>query len=594
MSESENKLRSFVGRRSAHEAHSTFDQTASRNGTEESQASESGSSELSDEDASMKSSKTIGHLPRSSSLGALIVLLGAVSSLVCAWMFTTRTKARVALVTASTFAMARCLCALFSELICTHWERLLHHNSVFIAVCVHARIADLVFGAFCAIYTTSLQLSLCGTIWAAAEILIGTTRRLAAHKLAWEPYADRAREDLLAQHVVLTLTSHVTGRTQARTTHRAAALRLARINSHRGSMYAESRSVSALPANELYESDAFKLNVRARSEPKTTFDRSAVHVSMKAPDTGDRVSAKIFGENLFDMLMLQHAISTSDAERVITELNSGVLEDALGPDLASHGEQLFGLGFKTISKELFARTVVDRCRKHVDLTSSLADYESIVVSLTRIVRVAAYFFLAFIFARISGPDQANQTITWASLVFAVGFVFSGATNNLSDCCLFVFVTRPFDVGDRICITAEPENQYVVERIGLLSTVCRRSDGVYSTFPNQVLGTSPLQNASRSTTAVLSHTCRVPFGNAHDLAVRLSAALERGARNSKYLWARDSVSVFISELSDERATLIVCVTQHDVRDSSLIRGNECFLGLLAPVLLDPGQTDVGSV
>ncbi|CAN0339325.1 unnamed protein product, partial [Phaeothamnion confervicola] len=221
---------------------------------------------------------------------------------------------------------------------------------------------------------------------------------------------------------------------------------------------------------------AFRSVYKEKTGARTTFDRSNVHVSMRAPKTGELVSAKSFGENLFHMLVLQHSLENEDApEDPAAEVNANLLRAALGPDLAPHAEELF-LGraadklVKTISKKEFARVVVERCRKHVDLVVSLADYESIVISLIRVVRLSVYFVLILIFARIFGSNQAAQTLTWASLIFAVGFVFSGTTNNFGDCCLFVFVTRPFDVGDTISMEAAGDRTHIVQGIKLFSTV----------------------------------------------------------------------------------------------------------------------------
>jgi small-conductance mechanosensitive channel len=71
-------------------------------------------------------------------------------------------------------------------------------------------------------------------------------------------------------------------------------------------------------------------------------------------------------------------------------------------------------------------------------------------------------------------------------------------------CIFIFVTRAYDVGDRVYFKDElgAENNFVVQRINMLTTVFKRWDEQYTILPNQLLAKREIRNQRRSGNAVV--------------------------------------------------------------------------------------------
>jgi hypothetical protein len=60
--------------------------------------------------------------------------------------------------------------------------------------------------------------------------------------------------------------------------------------------------------------------------------------------------------------------------------------------------------------------------------------------------------------------------------------------------IFLFITHPFDVGDRVFIDTQ---NFFVEELGVLNTCLRRWDGQMTYWPNSLLSTKNIVNVRRS-------------------------------------------------------------------------------------------------
>lgn len=74
------------------------------------------------------------------------------------------------------------------------------------------------------------------------------------------------------------------------------------------------------------------------------------------------------------------------------------------------------------------------------------------------------------------------------------FMVGNSAKNLFEGVIFLFVTHPFDVGDRVFIDGQ---NLIVKELGILTTVFQRFDGQILYSPNAVLATKPITNIRRS-------------------------------------------------------------------------------------------------
>ncbi|CBJ26369.1 Small Conductance Mechanosensitive Ion channel [Ectocarpus siliculosus] len=110
---------------------------------------------------------------------------------------------------------------------------------------------------------------------------------------------------------------------------------------------------------------------------------------------------------------------------------------------------------------------------------------------------------AFVWLSILGFDVLSLSVTFASFLIAFSFMIGTAASNLMSAVLFIFVSRLYDVGDRVHIyddvqTAgvEPMNVVVV-KVDLRTTSFRRWDEQIFYIPNHLLADKTIVNIQRT-------------------------------------------------------------------------------------------------
>ena len=88
--------------------------------------------------------------------------------------------------------------------------------------------------------------------------------------------------------------------------------------------------------------------------------------------------------------------------------------------------------------------------------------------------------LQFVWLSIWGADVVQLSVTFASFLIAISFMIGTAASNLVTAVLFIFVTRLYDVGDRVHIyndgrTSTNPTDVTVVKVDLLTTVFKRWD-----------------------------------------------------------------------------------------------------------------------
>lgn len=86
----------------------------------------------------------------------------------------------------------------------------------------------------------------------------------------------------------------------------------------------------------------------------------------------------------------------------------------------------------------------------------------------------------FVWLSIWGADVVSLSVTFASFLIAFSFMIGTAASNLMSSVLFIFVSRLYDVGDRIHIyndtqTTSRPTDVVVVKVDLMTTVFKRWD-----------------------------------------------------------------------------------------------------------------------
>ncbi|KAG5178786.1 Mechanosensitive ion channel-domain-containing protein [Tribonema minus] len=168
-------------------------------------------------------------------------------------------------------------------------------------------------------------------------------------------------------------------------------------------------------------------------------------------------------------------------------------------------EQVFALfdrdDSNDITHEEVVNGVVNIYKDHQSLALTLQDSQRMAHKLGEVLGAGILIALIFIWLRIFGRDIFALTLTFASVLVGVSVLIGPASANLFASIVFIFVQRPFDVGDRVFHwfpdgRGEMQNA-VVTRIDLLITCFRAWDEKVYYLPNHVLATRPIINIQRS-------------------------------------------------------------------------------------------------
>ncbi|KAG6918222.1 hypothetical protein DXG01_015815 [Tephrocybe rancida] len=128
------------------------------------------------------------------------------------------------------------------------------------------------------------------------------------------------------------------------------------------------------------------------------------------------------------------------------------------------------------------------------LSRSMRDVGAALKTLDQILLLFAMIILFFISLSVFGVDVGSSLTSVYSLGIAASFIFKNSASSAFDSIMFLFVSHPYDTGDRCFIDQEI---LVVKKVGLFATVFARSDGSETYYFNSQLFTKFITNVRRS-------------------------------------------------------------------------------------------------
>jgi small-conductance mechanosensitive channel len=167
---------------------------------------------------------------------------------------------------------------------------------------------------------------------------------------------------------------------------------------------------------------------------------------------------------------------------------------------------------RSLSEKEFYRAVVETLVGRKSLGLSIVDAERSLEKLASIARVFALILSGFAASVIFGKDTTKILATTSTFLVAAAVGIGDTLKALLSSIVFLFVTHPFDIGDRVMID---NKVFLVHKIRIMrfvvsfnslyividnvfSTVLRRHDNAQVYFPNSELAKKNIINLRRST------------------------------------------------------------------------------------------------
>ncbi|XP_073525322.1 uncharacterized protein [Phyllobates terribilis] len=147
-----------------------------------------------------------------------------------------------------------------------------------------------------------------------------------------------------------------------------------------------------------------------------------------------------------------------------------------------------------ISITAFRKWVVKVFKDRQQLQHALNDNKTAVKQLNKIVTAILLVILFILWLLLTELASTKLLLFFSSQLVVAAFIFGNTCKTIFEAIIFVFVTHPFDVGDRCVIDG---NMFVVEEMNILTTVMLKPDKEKVYYPNSVLATKPISNFYRS-------------------------------------------------------------------------------------------------
>ncbi|KAJ7067872.1 hypothetical protein C8F01DRAFT_978575 [Mycena amicta] len=201
-----------------------------------------------------------------------------------------------------------------------------------------------------------------------------------------------------------------------------------------------------------------------------------------------------------------------------------------------------------LSRAEIKTTLVKVYKERRFLARAMRDVGAALKSLDFILVFFALGIQFFISLSVFGVNITSSLTSVYSLVVAASFIFKTAASSTFDSIMFLFVTHPFDTGDRCFIDDEV---MVVKKMELFATTFTRWDGTESYYFNSQLCNKFIINVRRSGKMFESLTMQVAWRTPLEKLDALDAAINKWLSTEENRWFVPSTNITLQHIDFQR-------------------------------------------
>ncbi|KAF9500178.1 hypothetical protein BDN71DRAFT_1440755 [Pleurotus eryngii] len=201
-----------------------------------------------------------------------------------------------------------------------------------------------------------------------------------------------------------------------------------------------------------------------------------------------------------------------------------------------------------ISRAEIKSTLIKVYKERRFLSRSMRDVGAALKTLDHILLFFAMVVLLFISLSVFGVEVGDSLTSLYSLAIAASFVFKNAASEAFDAIMFLFVTHPYDTGDRVFIG---EENLVVKKMGLFATVFARSDGTETYYFNSQLFSQFITNVRRSGKTFENLTMQLEWRTPLVKLDALEKSLNEWLATEENRWFEPNTSVVLQHIEYQR-------------------------------------------
>ncbi|THV05377.1 hypothetical protein K435DRAFT_816370 [Dendrothele bispora CBS 962.96] len=201
-----------------------------------------------------------------------------------------------------------------------------------------------------------------------------------------------------------------------------------------------------------------------------------------------------------------------------------------------------------ISRSEIKTLVLRVYRERRFLAKSMRDVGNALKTLDHILLFFALVILFFISLSVFGVQVGDSLTSVYSLGIAMSFIFKSTASNAFDAIMFLFVTHPYDTGDRCFID---EENLVVKKMGLFATVFTRVDGTETYYFNSQLFAKFITNVRRSSKMYENCVLQVAWRTPLEKLDELERCLNRWLSTEENRWYEPNTSLTFQKIVYQR-------------------------------------------
>ncbi|KAL3535551.1 hypothetical protein ACH5RR_004012 [Cinchona calisaya] len=215
-----------------------------------------------------------------------------------------------------------------------------------------------------------------------------------------------------------------------------------------------------------------------------------------------------------------------------------------------------------IMKASFKSWVVKVYNERKCLAHSLNDAKTAIEELNKISSAIILVVIIIVWLLLMGFATTKVLVFISSQLLLTVFMFGNTAKMVFEAMVFVFVTHPFDVGDKCVVDGV---QMVVEEMNILTTIFLRYDNQMIYYPNNILATKPITNFNRSPPLGDSVEFSVDFSTSVESIAALKAKIKGYLESKSENW-QPKHSVLIKEIEDMNKLKMVLYVTHTVNSA----------------------------
>ncbi|GLJ52378.1 hypothetical protein SUGI_1114220 [Cryptomeria japonica] len=191
------------------------------------------------------------------------------------------------------------------------------------------------------------------------------------------------------------------------------------------------------------------------------------------------------------------------------------------------------------------------------LSQSLNDSKTAVKQLHRLINAVVIMIILVLSLVLLGIASTHAIVIILSHLLLVAFMFGNTCKTIFEAIVFVFITHPFDVGDR-CVVDGVE--MVVEEMNILTTVFLCNDNAKVYYPNSILSTKPISNYHRSPDMGESVDFFVDVSTTEEKIAALKERIRSYIEKEPHHW-HSEYSLFIKEIENTKSMRMGLCLRH---------------------------------